>query len=106
MTFDKNGYFENLETFIHDPESVGFDQSIIPVAMWLRGYIPGEDEESFQNMTTRAIQTTMMQIVDVDMNTIARLMIMNGYSIGYNQGLNPMWLMQPLTEEELTAVMA
>lgn len=43
----RQDYLDNLDAFIHEPDSVGFDTNIIPVAMWLRGFMPGDDAFSY-----------------------------------------------------------
>lgn len=92
---NRKDYLDNLDTFIHEPESVGFSDDIIPVAMWLRGYIPGSDDNALSNMTTDAIRMRLCGIVDVGLNDIARLMVLNGYSLSRDRD-NPEWLMVPI----------
>ena len=89
-------YLDNLETFIHDPKSVGFGEDIIPVAMWLRNFKPGSDNHSSHNKSSLAIRATLLDIVEVPLNDISRLMVLNGYSIGNNE-LSPEWLMEPIS---------
>lgn len=97
-------YLDNLDGFIHDPEHLGFDLDIIPVAMWLRGFMPGDDEQSGYNHTSLDIKAIMCDIVDVDLNDIARLMVLNGYSLCNTNSLQPRWCMKPI-ERELTATL-
>ena len=89
----RQDYLDTLDTFVHDPSSVGFDDNIIPVAMWLRGYMPGDDDMSPDNMSSAEIQALLCDIVSVEINAISRLMVMNGYSLGGTR-LNPAWRMQ------------
>ena len=93
---NKQDYLDNLETFIHEPEAQAFDDNIIPVAMWLRNYMPGDDDMSPHNMSSAAIQARMCDIVEVKLNDITRLMILNGYSLGGANQATPEWLMQPI----------
>ena len=91
-------YLENLETFIHEPEKHDFNDDIIPVAMWLRNYMPGDDDMSVYNKSSAAIRSLMADIVDVKLNDITRLMILNGYSLGGANQAFPEWLMQPIDD--------
>ena len=93
---NKQDYLDNLANFIHQPEDFAFDDNIIPVAMWLRNYIPGDDDMSPHNMSSAAIQARMCDIVDVKLNDITRLMILNGYSLGGANQTTPEWLMEPI----------
>lgn len=97
-TIDIKGYLDNLEDYIHDPERTGFEDNIIPVAMWLRGFVPGDDESSVHNMSSTDIRARLCDIVDVSLNDISRLMVLAGYSLGGNR-LHPEWLMQPIDKE-------
>ena len=75
-------YLENLEGFIHEPEAVGFGDNIIPVAMWLRNFMPGDDDNGAFNKSSATIRAALFDIVDVSLNDISRLMVLNGYSLG------------------------
>lgn len=46
---NRQDYLDTLDTFVHDPQSVGFDENIIPVAMWLRGFMPGDDYKMYSD---------------------------------------------------------
>lgn len=92
----KQDYLENLANFIHQPEDFSFDDNIIPVAMWLRNYMPGDDDMSTCNKSSAAIRSIMSDIVDVKLNDITRLMILNGYTLGGANQAFPEWLMQPI----------
>ena len=100
-TIDIKGCLDNLETYIHDPERMGFEDTIIPVAMWLRGFLPGDDENSMHNMSGTAIRALLCDIVDVDLNDVSRLMVLAGYSLSGNR-LHPEWMMQPIDHEVVT----
>ena len=92
-------YLENLEGFIHEPEAVGFGDNIIPVAMWLRNFMPGDDDGAF-NKSSATIRAALCDIVDVSLNDISRLMVLNGYSLGGSNQTYPEWLMQPIGDED------
>lgn len=96
----KQDYLDNLDTFINDPESVGFTQDIIPVAMWLRGYMPSDDYMSACNKTSMEIRLLLCNIVEIDINSVSRLMVMNGYSIGGLSDSNPEWLMKRIDDAQ------
>lgn len=96
-TIDIKGYLDNLETYIHDPQSVGFDENIIPVAMWLRGFMPGDDDHSPDNKSSMMIRALLSDIVDVSLNEVSRLMVLNGYSLNRSSA-NPEWMLQPIGE--------
>ncbi|MBO4813601.1 MAG: hypothetical protein J5523_01435 [Muribaculaceae bacterium] len=95
----KQDYLDNLETFIHEPESVGFGDEIIPVAMWLRNYMPGTDDMSACNKSSNDIRSLLCDIVEVSVNDVSRLMVLNGYSLGGANQSFPEWLMQPIADE-------
>lgn len=91
----RQDYLDNLDVFIHEPDSVGFDANIIPVAMWLRGFMPGDDDHSPDNKTSLVIRMLMGDIVDVSLNDVSRLMVLNGYSLN-SSSANPEWMMKPI----------
>ena len=91
----RQDYLDNLDAYIHEPGSVGFDTNIIPVAMWLRGFMPGDDDHSPDNKTSLVIRMLMGDIVDVSLNDVSRLMVLNGYSLN-SSSANPEWMMQPI----------
>ena len=93
-------YLENLEGFIHEPEAVGFGDNIIPVAMWLRNFMPGDDVTSMWNKSSAGIRAMMCDIVDVSLNDISRLMVLNGYSISASSPGGPEWIMRPIDNTE------
>ena len=93
-------YLENLEGFIHEPEAVGFGDNIIPVAMWLRNFMPGDDDNGAFNKSSATIRAALCDIVDVSLNDISRLMVLNGYSLGDSNQTYPEWLMQPIGDED------
>ncbi len=97
---NRQDYLDTLDTFVHDPQSVGFDENIIPVAMWLRNFMPGCDDNSPCNKSSLMIKAVMCDIVDVEINDIAKLMTLNGYALGGISPDAPEWLMQPLTNDD------
>ena len=97
---NKQDYLDNLETFIHEPEKQNFDDNIIPVAMWLRNYMPGDDDLSPCNKSSNAIRSLLCYIVEVSVNDVSRLMVLNGYSLGGTNQTYPEWLMQPIGDAD------
>ena len=97
---NKQDYLDNLETYIHEPENVGFGDNIIPVAMWLRGFMPGDDDRSPDNKSSMMIRALLCDIVDVSLNDVSRLMVLNGYSLGGTNQTYPEWLMQPIGDDD------
>lgn len=95
---NRQDYLDNLDTFIHDPGKLGFSDDIIPVAMWLRNYMPGDDDMSPCNKSSNAIRSLLCDIVEVSVNDVSRLMVLNGYSLGGANQSFPEWLMQPIDE--------
>lgn len=93
-------YLDNLEQFIHEPEKLSFSDEIIPVAMWLRNFMPGDDDNGAFNKSSAAIRAALCDIVDVSINEISRLMVLNGYSLGGTNQTYPEWLMQPIGNED------
>lgn len=96
----RKDYLDNLEQFIHEPEKLNFSDEIIPVAMWLRNFIPGDDDNGSFNKSSAAIRAALCDIVDVSLNEISRLMVLNGYSLGGTNQTYPEWLMQPIGDED------
>lgn len=92
----RQDYLDNLEQFIHEPENLNFSDEIIPVAMWLRNFMPGDDDNGAFNKSSAAIRAALCDIVDVSLNEISRLMVLNGYSLGGANQTYPEWLMQPI----------
>ena len=95
----RQDYLDNLEQYIHEPEKQSFSDEIIPVAMWLRNFMPGDDDNGAFNKSSAAIRAALCDIVDVSLNEISRLMVLNGYSLGGANQSFPEWLMQPITDE-------
>ena len=93
----RQDYLDTLDAYIHEPDSVGFDANIIPVAMWLRGFMPGDDAFSAENRSSQSIRALLCDIVEVNLNDVSRLMVLNGYSLN-SSSANPEWMMQPISE--------
>lgn len=96
----RQDYLDNLEQFIHEPEKLNFSDEIIPVAMWLRNFMPGDDDNGAFNKSSAAIRAALCDIVDVSLNEISRLMVLNGYSLGGTNQTYPEWLMQPIGDKD------
>lgn len=96
----RKDYLDNLEQFIHEPEKLNFSDEIIPVAMWLRNFMPGDDDNGAFNKSSADIRAALCDIVDVSLNEISRLMVLNGYSLGGTNQTYPEWLMQPIGDED------
>ena len=96
----RQDYLDNLEQFIHEPEKLNFSDEIIPVAMWLRNFMPGNDDNGAFNKSSAAIRAALCDIVDVSLNEISRLMVLNGYSLGGTNQTYPEWLMQPIGDAD------
>ena len=96
----RQDYLDNLEQYIHEPEKLNFSDEIIPVAMWLRNFMPGDDDNGSFNKSSAAIRAALCDIVDVSLNEISRLMVLNGYSLGGTNQTYPEWLMQPIGDED------
>ena len=96
----RQDYLDNLEQFIHEPEKLNFSDEIIPVAMWLRNFMPGDDDNGAFNKSSAAIRAALCDIVGVSLNEISRLMVLNGYSLGGTNQTYPEWLMQPIGDED------
>ena len=96
----RQDYLDNREQFIHEPETQSFSDEIIPVAMWLRNFMPGDDDNSAFNKSSAGIRAALCDIVDVSLNEISRLMVLNGYSLGGTNQTYPEWLMQPIGDDD------
>lgn len=96
----RQDYLDNLEQFIHEPEKLNFSDEIIPVAMWLRNFMPGDDDNGSFNKSSAAIRAALCDIVDVSLNEISRLMVLNGFSLGGTNQTYPEWLMQPIGDDD------
>ena len=51
----RQDYLDNLEQYIHEPEKLNFSDEIIPVAMWLRNFMPGDDDNGSFNKSSAAV---------------------------------------------------
>lgn len=87
-----NAYNANLGEVIANPNEYGFDETIIPVCQFLAYFCPVNPPcNNFANMTSVQIIAELDSIVDVDVNTISKLMIALGFKIYYNG--TPEWSM-------------
>ncbi|MBQ7690480.1 MAG: hypothetical protein IJT30_04705 [Muribaculaceae bacterium] len=93
-------YLDNLEICIHEPETVGLPQEIIPVAMWLRDFMPGDDPDGLWNKSSASIRACLADVVDVSLNDISRLMLLNGYSLGGANPNYPEWRIQLIGDDD------
>ncbi|MBR3830771.1 MAG: hypothetical protein IKJ52_05920 [Muribaculaceae bacterium] len=87
-----NAYNTTLGDIIANPKGHGFDETIIPVCLFLAYFCPVNPPcNNFANMTSVQIIAELDSIVDVDVNTISKLMIALGFNIYYNG--TPEWSM-------------
>ena len=91
----RQDYLDTLDALTHGPDSMGFAATIIPAAMWLRNFMPGDDAFSSENRSSQSIRALLCDIVDVSLNDVSRLMVLNGYSLN-SSSANPEWMMQPI----------
>lgn len=97
---NRQDYLDTLDTFIHQPETMNMPDEIIPVAMWLRGFMPGdENDPDTEQYSSLDIAGIVSDIVNVTVNEVSRLMVMNNYSISKSNRRYPKWLMKPIDEE-------
>lgn len=94
---DRKDYLDTLQTFVDEPESVGMSEEIIPVAMWLRGWMPADDGEADAEMhSSSEILGMVADIAVVTVNAISKLMVMNGYTLSEVERTYPRWVMKPV----------
>lgn len=87
-----DAYNATLGDIIANPKEHGFDDTIIPVCQFLAYFCPVNPPcNNFANMTSVQIIAELDSIVDVDVNTISKLMIALGFKIYYNG--TPEWSM-------------
>lgn len=87
-----DAYNATLGEIIANPKEYGFDETIIPVCQFLAYFCPVNPPcNNFANMTSVQIIAELDSIVDVDVNTISKLMIALGFKIYYNG--TPEWSM-------------
>ncbi|MBO5272299.1 MAG: hypothetical protein J6B30_05745 [Muribaculaceae bacterium] len=92
-------YNDSLNAIIANPKEYGFDNTIIPVCQFLAYFCPVNPPcNNFANMTTVQIISELDGIVDVDINTVCRLMLALGYKIYYKG--SPEWSMMRAGFEE------
>lgn len=92
-------YNENLNAIIDNPADFGFDDTIIPVCQFLAYFCPVNPPcNNFANMTSVQIIDELAGIVDVDINTVCRLMLTLGYKIYYKG--SPEWSMMRAVFED------
>lgn len=86
-------YNEKIKNLIAAPEALGFDPNIVAVAQYLSYFCPvNPPEDCFDNRTSAGIISDLAGIVDIDINTVTRLMLHLGYSIYYRG--EPRWAME------------
>ena len=81
-----NHYNKTLSSIIEDPKAYGFDDNIIPVCQFLAYFCPVNPPcENFANMSSfRIVHEELSSIVEIDINTVSRLMLRLGYQLYYN----------------------
>lgn len=85
-------YNENINAIIANPEDFGFDDTIIPVCQFLAYFCPVNPPcYNFANMSSVQIIDELAGIVDIDVNTMSKLMTALGYKIYYKG--TPEWSM-------------
>ena len=83
-------YHNKLEEIINDPKANGFDENIIVVCQYLAFYFPVNPPcNNVNNITTMGIVDELSGMVDIDINTVARLMLTIGYRT--YAGRSPEW---------------
>ena len=96
---NRQDYLSNLDTFIHQPDTVDMPDELIPVAMWLRAYMPcADDDPEAELHSSLDIAGIVSDIASVTVNEISRLMVLNGYSLSTRNRRFPEWLMKPCDE--------
>lgn len=87
-----DAYNATLGDIIANYKEYGFDETIIPVCQFLAYFCPVNPPcNNFANMTSVQIIAELDSIVDVDVNTISKLMIALGFNIYYKD--TPEWSM-------------
>ena len=93
-------YNTTLGDIIANYKEYGFDETIIPVCQFLAYFCPVNPPcNNFANMTSVQIIAELDSIVDVDVNTISKLMIALGYKIYYN-GTSEWSMMRAVFEDK------
>lgn len=97
---NKQDYLDTLDTFIHQPETVNMPDEIIPVAMWLRAYMPAdENDPDVELHSSLDIAGIVSDVAMVGINDISRLLVLNGYSLSVRNRRFPEWIMKPIDNE-------
>lgn len=97
---NRQDYLDNLDTFIHQPETVDMTDEMIPVAMWLRAYMPADESDpDAERHSSADIASIVCDIATVSINDISRLLVLNGYSISVSNRRYPEWIMKPIDNE-------
>ena len=108
MLYDENlnhevwdEYNAVLGEIIANPKEYGFDDTIIPVCQYLGYFCPVNPPcYNLANMTTAQIIGELNGIVDVDINTVCKLMLALGFQI-YLRGC-PEWSMMRASFDDET----
>lgn len=94
-----DAYNATLGDIIANPKGHGFDDTIIPVCHYLGYFCPVNPPcYNIANMTTAQIIGELNGIVDVDINTVCKLMLALGFQI-YLRGC-PEWSMMRVFDDE------
>lgn len=89
-----------LGEILANPKEYEFDDTIIPVCQFLAYFCPVNPPcNNFANMTTVQIISELDGIVDVDINTVCRLMLTLGYKI-YYKGPTEWSMMRAIFEDK------
>ena len=87
-------YTRKLQLIIDDPRAYGFDERIIVVCQYLAYFFPEDiNDVAFANRTSYGIIDELSGMVDIDVNSICRLMIELGYRVS-SLNHSPEWSMR------------
>ena len=87
-------YTRKLQLIIDDPKAYGFDERIIVVCQYLGYFFPEDTTEvAFANRTSYGIIDELSGMIDIDVNTICRLMLELGYRVS-SLNHSPEWSMR------------
>ncbi len=92
-------YTRKLELITSNPKDYGFNNTIILVCQYLGYFCPVNPPcYNFANMTTAQIISELDGIVEVDINTVCKLLLALGYKI-HLRGCPEWSMMRALFEE-------
>lgn len=88
-----NNYLEILNENIEAVKAGGYAEELMPLLQWLKHWRPAQDGEAMvEYITSAEIQSTMSELMNIDLNLISTTMWRLGYEVSV-AATHPAWAM-------------